>query len=252
MASFSELLRAFSRTLNLEEPGDLAGVGDITNPNDRQRAINVAKAGGTIQLIVGDEHASVGGIFFDIDNPNAVDHVVALKSVPDRPRTKLFGVMMPDEDLTECAKRTPPLRLEAIQKPCFIQVPVRDTLPFPEWAQSTDNDTVYVQCFPSDHVRHFGDLVREAQEERVRLGGTSLNLSESENITDLTEAAAFFYLSTGQRYWLETALALTGTSYTIIRLHEEMPQAELVRTGNVSLQEICEQLGVTPVKTRKE
>lgn len=252
MASFSETLRAFSRVLTPEDPEGLVGIGNITTREDRKRAIDVSKDGGTIQLIVGSARMNVGGIFFDVDNPTAVERVVSIKSVPGHPRTKLFGVMMPDDDLIECLGTEYRLRVENIQSPCFIQAPVKDWSSFPEWARSVVDDVVYVQCFPSDHVPHFGNLVREARKENIRLGGTSLNLSGSKNIQDHGEAAAFFYLSSGRRYWLETGLDLTGTSYAIIRLHEERPEAELIRDGNVTLEEICKQLGITPVTSRRK
>lgn len=219
-------------------------VGQISKPHHRSKAIDTMRKGGMVQFIIGNENCGVGGIFFDIDNPKAVENVIRAKSTPQKTRQSMFAVMTPEEYFHEISGLDYRIDFTKLTShPCFIRIPVKNHKLFPDHAKSLNSAGQYiVQAFPSDLVPHFKELVREAALAKIRIAGTSLNYTGQGNLTDLQTVARFFIDSPGHKYWLDTSAKFTGVSWTIIELRPGTREAILHREGNSPITSIIEAL----------
>jgi hypothetical protein len=89
-----------------------------------------------------------------------------------------------------------------------------------------------VQTFPSDLVPHFKELIREAGQAGIRVGGTSLNYTGQGNLTNFDEVTRFFIATPGHKFWLDTPAKFTGVSWTIIELHPHQKNVIPHREGS--------------------
>jgi tRNA A37 threonylcarbamoyladenosine synthetase subunit TsaC/SUA5/YrdC len=219
-------------------------IGHLHRKEDRKKALDMVEKGGTIQMIIGNSEAGVGGIFFDLNNPEAVEQVIRIKSTPEKSRQALFAVMTPDDDFIEIADLDLDKASNLLKLAIFWRVPVKDVSLFPEHAKAMNTSgEMYIQAFPSDRVPFFSRLVREARDRGIRLGGTSLNYTGRGNITEIEEVKKFFMDSGENNFWLNSGANLTGTSYTIVEVGVSNTGLSLAREGNVKFDRIRKQLG---------
>jgi len=219
-------------------------IGYLNRKKDREKALDIVAQGGTIQMIIGDRKGGVGGIFFDLDNPEAVERVVRIKSTPEKSRQALFAVMTPDDDFAEVVDLDLAEASNLLKLAIFWRVPVKDLSLFPDHARATKTSgETFIQAFPSDRVPFFSRLVREARDRGIRLGGTSLNYSGRGNITQIEEVEKFFVESGERNFWLNSRANLTGTSYTIVEVGKSETGLSLSREGNMKFDKILQKLG---------
>lgn len=243
-ASFNDLVNRLNQTgLNFSDY-----LGDLSNPNDRDRAaLHLQNAPEKlVALLIGGK---VNGFIFDPADEKTVKALIDIKSMAGTERWGLFACVTNLETVNELVdgKVLEKLNLKNILEECFIRLPIKENLVtrLPDELKSKTDNQYFVQFFITKPDSYLNDIFKKATNQKhwPILGGTSANFSKSGSIIH-GQHAAIFDLGLGSFYLFNPGAAESNKrgSFTIASWDKTLSEN---RPGNLPFEVISQKLGLS-------